>query len=597
MHSLKGLSGLFGITRMTGLSTRSNPARRAPPLPRRTVARGARSALRHRRGIPPARGGGGTIAVAGGGGGRRCRAAGGRGARRALEQVASKKQAPRRDRRRAATTSTRACCRCSPNTKSIGCARTSSGALALPHPRVVRARDDRQGARGAQRRASSPRRDDHLPPVDGIGRRRQDRARHHPRRGLRFRAVREAVGGLPSTPSEVPRTARTSAVPRRAGARVRTTTTTAAVADDGGAVAGGDFERGHPAPAASASAGRGGVDGRHRCRPRHLGGCASRQPPGGARRAGGAAHRDDPLGRADRARRHPQARSPDEHRRRARDRARAASRRSSTSCKRRPRAAPSSRATSTGVHALVRAPPRRDAERHPRGAHGAARAGLRQARARRPPDLARADKEVNLVITGAETEVDKLIVEELTDPLMHMIRNAIDHGIESRRRACAAGKPAAGTDRAQRLPEGQPRRHRGRGRRRAASTSRRSSSAPSSAARSTRDEARELTPREILNLIFLPGVLDARTWRRALRPRRRHGHREDEHRASSAASSTSQRARHRHADDDHAADHARDHQALVVAAPVALYAMPLNAVLESADRLDRARCAPSRGAR
>ncbi len=56
-----------------------------------------------------------------------------------------------------------------------------------------------------------------------------------------------------------------------------------------------------------------------------------------------------------------------------------------------------------------------------------------------------ADKRVNLVITGAETEVDKLIVEELSDPLMHMMRNAIDHGIEARADREAVGKPAVGT--------------------------------------------------------------------------------------------------------------------------------------------------------
>lgn len=39
-------------------------------------------------------------------------------------------------------------------------------------------------------------------------------------------------------------------------------------------------------------------------------------------------------------------------------------------------------------------------------------------------------KEVRFVVTGADTEVDKLIVEELADPLMHLVRNAIDHGIE-----------------------------------------------------------------------------------------------------------------------------------------------------------------------
>jgi two-component system chemotaxis sensor kinase CheA len=54
-------------------------------------------------------------------------------------------------------------------------------------------------------------------------------------------------------------------------------------------------------------------------------------------------------------------------------------------------------------------------------------------------------KEIRLVITGAETEIDKLIVEELSDPLMHMIRNAIDHGIERGQRRVEVGKPLAGT--------------------------------------------------------------------------------------------------------------------------------------------------------
>ena len=54
-------------------------------------------------------------------------------------------------------------------------------------------------------------------------------------------------------------------------------------------------------------------------------------------------------------------------------------------------------------------------------------------------------RDVNLVITGAETEVDKLIGEEMSDPLMHMIRNALDHGIEDSARRQEVGKPAAGT--------------------------------------------------------------------------------------------------------------------------------------------------------
>lgn len=54
------------------------------------------------------------------------------------------------------------------------------------------------------------------------------------------------------------------------------------------------------------------------------------------------------------------------------------------------------------------------------------------------------DKEVRLVISGADTELDKLIVEELSDPLLHMINNAIDHGIESSAERVALGKPRAG---------------------------------------------------------------------------------------------------------------------------------------------------------
>ena len=54
-------------------------------------------------------------------------------------------------------------------------------------------------------------------------------------------------------------------------------------------------------------------------------------------------------------------------------------------------------------------------------------------------------KDIRLVITGAETEIDKLLVEELSDPLLHMVRNAIDHGIESADERQRVGKPASGT--------------------------------------------------------------------------------------------------------------------------------------------------------
>jgi two-component system, chemotaxis family, sensor kinase CheA len=56
-----------------------------------------------------------------------------------------------------------------------------------------------------------------------------------------------------------------------------------------------------------------------------------------------------------------------------------------------------------------------------------------------------AAKEIRLVISGADTELDKLIVEELSDPLMHVIRNCIDHGIERPEVRARAGKPEIGT--------------------------------------------------------------------------------------------------------------------------------------------------------
>jgi two-component system chemotaxis sensor kinase CheA len=54
-------------------------------------------------------------------------------------------------------------------------------------------------------------------------------------------------------------------------------------------------------------------------------------------------------------------------------------------------------------------------------------------------------KEIELNITGAETELDKTVIERLGDPLVHLIRNSIDHGIESPADREAAGKPRQGT--------------------------------------------------------------------------------------------------------------------------------------------------------
>ncbi|MDR3146185.1 MAG: Hpt domain-containing protein, partial [Treponema sp.] len=54
------------------------------------------------------------------------------------------------------------------------------------------------------------------------------------------------------------------------------------------------------------------------------------------------------------------------------------------------------------------------------------------------------NKKINLVIEGEETELDKSVIEDLLDPIMHSVRNSVDHGIESVEERKAAGKPEEG---------------------------------------------------------------------------------------------------------------------------------------------------------
>jgi two-component system chemotaxis sensor kinase CheA len=61
-------------------------------------------------------------------------------------------------------------------------------------------------------------------------------------------------------------------------------------------------------------------------------------------------------------------------------------------------------------------------------------------------DLARElGKDVELTIEGAETELDKTVIDQLSDPLMHLIRNSMDHGLETAKVRVACGKRATGT--------------------------------------------------------------------------------------------------------------------------------------------------------
>ena len=61
-------------------------------------------------------------------------------------------------------------------------------------------------------------------------------------------------------------------------------------------------------------------------------------------------------------------------------------------------------------------------------------------------DLAnKMDKAIELVIKGEQTELDKTVMEQIGDPLVHLVRNAVDHGIESKEKRIANGKPEEGT--------------------------------------------------------------------------------------------------------------------------------------------------------
>jgi len=64
------------------------------------------------------------------------------------------------------------------------------------------------------------------------------------------------------------------------------------------------------------------------------------------------------------------------------------------------------------------------------------------------------NKDIELVLLGEETELDKMLVEEISDPLMHIIRNALDHGIEPPQERIAAGKDAKGRVTLSAYPQG-----------------------------------------------------------------------------------------------------------------------------------------------
>ncbi len=120
-------------------------------------------------------------------------------------------------------------------------------------------------------------------------------------------------------------------------------------------------------------------------------------------------------------------------------------------------------------------------------------------------DLARQlGKDVELVLAGEETEVDKTMIEDLADPLIHLIRNAVDHGVEMPTERQAAGKPVKSLVRLEARQEGD---HimliiadDGRG-----MSAERIRAKAVDKGLISEEEANTLDERQSLNLIFLPG--------------------------------------------------------------------------------------------
>ncbi|SPF38210.1 putative Chemotaxis protein histidine kinase-like protein [Syntrophobacter sp. SbD1] len=119
-------------------------------------------------------------------------------------------------------------------------------------------------------------------------------------------------------------------------------------------------------------------------------------------------------------------------------------------------------------------------------------------------------KEVEIFIEGGEVELDKSIIEGLVDPLVHIIRNCVDHGIETSGERIAAGKPAKGTIRVRASHEGGQVNitisDDGRGMNTGAVVEKAVSQGILSP-----DEARKMDESDKIRLIFLPGFSTAKT--------------------------------------------------------------------------------------
>ena len=118
-------------------------------------------------------------------------------------------------------------------------------------------------------------------------------------------------------------------------------------------------------------------------------------------------------------------------------------------------------------------------------------------------------KQIRLVINGEKTELDKRMIDELGDPLIHMVRNSADHGIESPEVREAAGKPRQGHGHARRLPSRQQHRHPGDRRRQGARRRPHPASKALEKGLVTAADAEKMTRQQIYQLIWEPGLSTA----------------------------------------------------------------------------------------
>ncbi len=133
-------------------------------------------------------------------------------------------------------------------------------------------------------------------------------------------------------------------------------------------------------------------------------------------------------------------------------------------------------------------------------------------------------KQIELEMHGADTELDRQVLDLIKDPLTHMVRNSADHGLETPEERAAAGKPEQGTIRLSAYHEGghiiiEHRRRRPRPQHRAHQGQKALENGLASEA-----ELEKMTEAQIHKFIFAPGFSTASAQvTNGLRPRRRHG--------------------------------------------------------------------------